>query len=238
MVAAGTVKVYLQLCRVSNLPTVWTNVLAGCLLSGGRIGAGTVLLLSAALSCFYMAGMALNDICDSEHDLIQRPSRPIPSGTVSLRAAGIFTVALFAAGFGSLAFAPHLSGAGAALLLLFVIVLYDRHHKPNPLSVLLMASCRFLVYVVAALAVSGRLASAVVVAGGIQFAYIVALSLVARYENNREAPFPFPVIPVLLAGISLLDGIVLALLVGPLWFLAGMGGFLLTLAGQRYVRGD
>ena len=238
MDAAGTMKAYLQLCRVSNLPTVWTNVLAGCLLSGGRITAGLYLLLAVSLSGFYLAGMVLNDLCDTEHDRLFRPSRPIPSGRVSERAALVLTAVLFAAGFGSLVIAPHLSGIAVALLLLVVIVLYDRHHKQNPLSVLLMATCRFLVYAVAAFAVSGQLASAVIVAASVQFAYIVGLSLVARYENSREAPFSFPVMPLLLAGISVLDGIVMALFVGPVWFLAGMGGVLLTLAGQRYVRGD
>jgi len=42
----------------------------------------------------------------------------------------------------------------------------------------------------------------------------------------------------LLAGISLLDGILLAVLAGPAWLAAGVGGFLLTLAGQKYMRGD
>jgi len=237
MGAASTMKACLDLCRVSNLPTVWTNVLAACLLAAGRFSAGSYILLAASLSCFYLAGMALNDLCDQEHDRVNRPSRPIPSGRITARNARIVTMLLFATGFITLAFAPHATGMYAALLLLAAIIAYDRHHKKNPLSVLLMASCRFLVFFVAALALTGRLPTAALLAGSVQFIYVVIISLVARHENKRRDPFPFPVIPALLAGISLLDGIMLVL-AGPLWFFAGLGGFFLTGMGQRFVRGD
>jgi len=42
----------------------------------------------------------------------------------------------------------------------------------------------------------------------------------------------------MLAGISLVDGIVIASLVSFPWLLAGIAGALLTWAGQRFVRGD
>jgi len=238
MDAAATLKAYLDLCRVSNLPTVWTNVVAACVLATGRFSAGPVLLVAVSLSCFYLAGMVLNDLWDRELDRASRPLRPIPSGRIGVANAGFLTLLLFAFGFIVLAAAPYQSGAFAATLLLAAIVAYDRHHKQNPYSVLLMASCRFLVFAVAALAVSGRLPAAVVLGGSLQFGYIVLLSLTARYENRRWQAFPFPVIPVMLAGISLLDGLVLGVLVDPLWLLAGIGGFVMTLAGQRYVRGD
>jgi 4-hydroxybenzoate polyprenyltransferase len=233
-----TIKAYLDLCRVSNLPTVWTNVLAGGLLASGQFVPASFLLLAVALSFFYLAGMSLNDICDVEHDRLHRPSRPIPAGRVSLRAAGILTVALFATGMLLLIAAPHLSGAAAGVLLLLAIVAYDLRHKGNPFSVLLMASCRFLVFVVTSLALTGQLSLWVLVAGGVQFVYVVTISLVARHENSRATSFPFPVVPAMLAGISLLDGIVLAILFSFPWLLAGVAGSLLTWAGQRHVRGD
>jgi 4-hydroxybenzoate polyprenyltransferase len=238
MGAVSTMKAYLDLCRVSNLPTVWTNVLAAFVLAGDRFHAATFFLLAISLSCFYLAGMAFNDLCDREYDRVNRPSRPIPSGRISARDARIFTMLLFAAGFIILAFASYPRALFVAILLCAVIVAYDRHHKQNPLSVLLMASCRFLVFAVVALAVAGRFPAFVILAGSVQFSYIMILSLIARYENNRPRPFPFPVIPVMLAGISLIDGILLAVLAKPIWFVAGVAGFLLTVAGQRYVRGD
>jgi len=92
--------------------------------------------------------------------------------------------------------------------------------------------------VVVALALTGQLAAWVLLAGGAQFFYVVIISLVARHENSRATPFPFPIIPALLAGISLLDGLVMAALIAFPWLLAGVAGALLTWAGQRYVRGD
>lgn len=234
----GVIKAYLDLCRVSNLPTVWTNVLAAGLLATGRFDLASYLLLAFALSGFYLAGMSLNDICDVAHDRAHRPTRPIPSGRVSLRGAWGITVALFGGGLMLLAIGPDPRGVLAGLLLLAAIVAYDFHHKGNPLSVLLMAACRFLVFIVVALALTGSVPSPVLVAGGIQFAYGVVISLVARHENARHAPYSFPVIPAMLAGIALLDGVVMAVFVSLAWLAAGVAGMLLTWAGQRYVRGD
>ncbi len=39
--------------------------------------------LTAASSCLYLAGMALNDYADREVDAVERPGRPIPSGRVT-----------------------------------------------------------------------------------------------------------------------------------------------------------
>ncbi len=232
------IKAYLDLCRVSNLPTVWTNVLAATLLASGQFMPAPFLLLALALSFFYVAGMSLNDVCDVEHDRIQRPSRPIPSGRVSARTATILTLALFACGFLLLAAAPYTSGLAAGVLLLLAIVAYDYRHKNNPFSVLLMAACRFLVFVVAALALTDTVPVPVLIAGGIQFVYVISISLVARRENQLTTPYPFPAVPAMLAGIALLDGIVLALLFALPWLLAGVVGALLTWMGQRYIRGD
>lgn len=231
-------KNYLALCRVSNLPTVWTNVLAAGLLASGPFMPTSILLLALALSCFYLAGMSLNDLCDVEDDRLRRPSRPLPAGRVSLENARLLTIVLFAIGMGLLAVAPDPRGLGAGVLLLLAIIAYDIRHKRSPLSVLLMAACRFLVFVVVALALTGQLSPWVLLAGSAQFIYVIAISLVARHENSRANPFPFPVIPAMLAGISLLDGVVLAILVSFPWLLAGAAGALLTWAGQRYVRGD
>jgi len=42
----------------------------------------------------------------------------------------------------------------------------------------------------------------------------------------------------MIAGISLLDGVLMAVLVSPAWLIAGIAGTLLTGYGQRFVRGD
>ena len=57
----------LLLGRVSNLPTVWSNCLAGWLLGGGgewwRLG-----LLSCGATSMYVGGMFLNDAFDAAFD--------------------------------------------------------------------------------------------------------------------------------------------------------------------------
>lgn len=227
----------LTLCRVSNLPTVWTNVLAAIVLSGAEVRLFDLLMLGLALSCFYSAGMCLNDLADAEIDRIEKPQRPIPAGRISKSAALGLVVALLGLPLALLALLyPQALVAG--LLLTGLIILYDLKHKSSAFSVYVMASCRLLVFLLTGLAVAGSLASMVVVAGILQFAYIVLLSIVARHENMREKPFAYPVIPRMLAGISLLDGLMMAVIVHPLWLLAGICGAALTHLGQRYVRGD
>ncbi|MFA4838281.1 MAG: geranylgeranylglycerol-phosphate geranylgeranyltransferase [Candidatus Neomarinimicrobiota bacterium] len=48
--------------------------------------------------CFTAAGNALNDYCDVEIDLINRPDRPIPSGKITRQTALAFSIALFVIG--------------------------------------------------------------------------------------------------------------------------------------------
>lgn len=231
------VRGYLSVCRISNLPSIWTNVLCAAVLATGTFSWQSYLVPALAISSFYLAGMCLNDICDVSHDAVHRPSRPIPSGSVSLTGAILLTVALFSTGLFALVHSCR-EATHAAMVLIGAIVWYDLDHKKNPYSVLVMASCRFLIFMVTALAVAGKIPAAVVIAGGIHFTYIVVLSIVARYENGRRAPFSLPVIPLLLAGIPLLDGLILALLVAPFWLMAGVIAALLMQEAQRHVRGD
>jgi 4-hydroxybenzoate polyprenyltransferase len=234
----STFKSCLDLCRISNLPTVWTNVLLAYLLASGELSLVPYMTLAIAISAFYMAGMSLNDVCDAAYDSLHRPSRPIPAGRISRRDALLLTITLFATGVALLPFLPYRSGLAAGVALVLTIVVYDLHHKGNPFSVFIMAACRFLIFAVVSLAVSGRLVPLVLAAGMIQFLYVVSISVVARHEGDRSHPFPFPVIPAMLAGISLLDGVLLAVLISIPWLLAGAAGALATWSGQRYVRGD
>ena len=184
--------------------------------------------------------MALNDLCDAAVDRVQRPDRPLPAGKIRPLQAQLGTALPFGLGFALLLALPR--GAAAALagaVLAGLIILYDLYHKGNPWSVLPMAGCRFMVYVVAALGVAGRVNKGVLIAGLIQFSYIVLVSITARCENRRENGFPFPLIPLMLAGICVIDGICLSVLLkSPLWLIAGGSGLLLTHLGQKQVRGD
>ncbi|MFJ3816227.1 SCO3242 family prenyltransferase [Streptomyces sp. NPDC090056] len=85
-----------ELLRVSALPGVPGDALAGAAASGARPGRGTAWAVGASL-CLYEAGMALNDWADRYEDAAERPHRPLPSGRVSpgaaLGAAGVLTAA-------------------------------------------------------------------------------------------------------------------------------------------------
>jgi UbiA prenyltransferase family len=286
-------RTYLRLGRVSNLPTVWTNVLAGVILVDGTLEPGTLAALLIALSLFYVGGMYLNDAFDREIDARERPERPIPAGLVS---AG----EVFGIGYGMLVVAvlilltytfwgrmdASLTPVASGVVLAGTITYYDARHKRDPLSPLVMGLCRVLVYVTAALTVASRLTAPVIGGALILLSYLIGLTYVAKQENLSEyrnlwplaflfAPFVYGV-PILLgsavgallytiflawvcyaisflvrkghvnipravisfiAGISLLDALLIAGQEAP--EAAGLAtvGFGLTLLFQRYVRG-
>jgi 4-hydroxybenzoate polyprenyltransferase len=164
--------VALRLGRVSNLPTVWTNVLAGAVLSGAPLALGRVLALMLGLSFFYVAGMYLNNAFDAGYDRQHRPARRIPSGAVA--ASAMFGAGAVLLGIGLvlllvLCFAPGVATVcpvfAGGLALTATILVYDAWHKGNPIGPVLMGLCRALVYVTAAAAVAGALPRDLLLAG-------------------------------------------------------------------------
>jgi UbiA prenyltransferase family len=202
--------VALRLGRVSNLPTVWTNTLAGIVLAAGSVADARTVPLIAALSLFYVAGMYLNDAYDAEIDARERPERPIPSGQVTAETvftAGFAMMALGLAllvwigygGAGGTGLGPVMGGLGLGA----AIVMYNRRHKDNPLSPVLMGICRVLVYVTAGLAVAYELPPALVIGALLLLCYLIGLTYVAKQETLGEIrnlwPLLFLAAPVLYA---------------------------------------
>jgi UbiA prenyltransferase family len=283
----------LRLGRISNLPTVWTNVLVGVVLAGGTLADPRLPALLLALSLFYVGGMFLNDAFDRGFDAEHRPERPIPSGQVS--AQQVFTL-----GFGQLVLGlvvvawasrgvdgtPAWRALAAGAALAAAIVFYDAHHKGNALSPLIMGLCRVFVVVTAAYCVASTLPAVVMLAAGALLCHLIGLTYIAKQEHLDRIgalwPLGFLAVPVvygvvlalsapvtwlvlalyvavllfalallrrrargdvpravvtLIAGMSVLDGVVLAGAgqVVP----AGLAvvGFALTLALQRWVSG-
>lgn len=237
-----SVKIFFSLCRVSNLPSVWMNVLTAALLVSHQtsvaLSAWVVLLLMMSLSLFYMGGMSLNDYMDRHWDREHQPFRPIASGKVRARTVALLSVVLFSAALACLAFAPYSAGFYTGLVLLLVIVVYDSWHKQNAASVVVMASARLLVFLVTARALHNEWLPIIWLAAGLQFFYTLALTLVARHEHRRQRSYSLPLIPLLIAGMSVLDGLLLALVVHPGWLLVGVAAACGTRFGQKYVRGD
>jgi len=202
---------HLELGRVSNLPTVWSNVLAASVLSGAALQTFAPLGLAiAGCSALYIGGMYLNDACDADVDAVERPERPIPSGRISQRTVVLASIGWFAGGAALIGMASALSPHGglawslATLALLGCIVVYDLHHKHNRWGPVLMAACRALVYLVAGLALSGHVTTPLLVGAALAFAWIAGLTAFAKQEggaNRTRWPWPLAVLalPVLAA---------------------------------------
>ena len=296
-------RVHLVLGRVSNLPTVWSNCLAGVILAAALSARpvpdpATLAVLIVALSLFYVGGMYLNDAFDHRWDQEHRSERPIPAGEIAPATVYLLGFAMMAAGEVLLALPgvwraeyPYTTVLGGGAILGALITYYDYRHKRDPLSPVVMALCRVMIYLIAATAVAQGLVEAFssFVVGGtlVLAAYLIGLTYVAKQENLNELrnlwPLVFLVVPFayasplfatwnwgvlyylallawviyalsflmgraernvpravvsLIAGISLLDGLLIATLPGhALWALPTVAAFALTLFFQKYVPG-
>jgi heme O synthase-like polyprenyltransferase len=222
-------RAYLELMRVSNLPTVWTNTLVG--LYAGYVAAVTSGALPAApdsltlligilnngfvlficISLLYVGGMALNDVLDEAHDRQHRPQRPIPSGRVSPKAARVFVAICFTLGLLGMALYDQPRVLMFGLLLVISIVAYNAYHRQSPMIAGFMGLCRALVVVTASAAMPGDDAvwlQIVLPIAVCLYGYIVLLTIVARLEIGTElgrARWAAPaMIPIALAPAAIL----------------------------------
>ena len=97
----STTEAWLQILRISNAPTVISNVMVGLALAiqAHRIEYSDVInpppfhflkpifVISIVLLCLYFAGMVLNDAVDAKRDRTVRPQRAIPQGVITVQAA-------------------------------------------------------------------------------------------------------------------------------------------------------
>ena len=231
----------LKLGRVSNLPTVWSNVLTGMALGGSATADRRLLLLVVSLSLFYVGGMFLNDAFDHGFDAKARPERPIPSGEVSAAQAHGFGFGMMAVALALLAWVGYRyepltqwRSVAAGLGLAAAIVFYNWHHKNNPLSPLVMGVCRMLVYLTAALAVTAAVPPQVIVAAVVLLCYLIGLTYAAKKEHLGRLeniwPLAFLAVPVIY-GIRLALAQPIALL--PLVLLSAWGLYALRLLRRR-----
>jgi 4-hydroxybenzoate polyprenyltransferase len=165
-------------------------------------------------------------------------------------------------------------------------VLYDWHHKANPLSPALMGLCRVLVYLAAGLAFAVPPPAILWLAALLLLCYLIGLTYIAKQENLGEVrnlwPLLFLAAPLiyalihapasptggvmfalfaiwvgvalgflrrrrpgdvpravvsLIAGIALLDAVLIAAAGAPGVAWLAVAGFVLTLALQRLVPG-
>lgn len=137
-------KTILELIRLPGIFTAHADIIAGFLLAGtGLTDLKTLFLLIAATSCFFAAGMTLNDYFDYKIDLIENPGRPIPSNRISRKAALFIGSGLLAAGI-LFAFMVGTTSFIVGFSLGACILLYDgglkKHTIAGPIA---MAACRY-----------------------------------------------------------------------------------------------
>jgi len=173
----------LKLGRTSNLPTVWSNVVAGAVLAGGHVSVAPLVLASLAASALYVGGMFLNDAFDAEIDAEERPERPIPAGEVSRAEVWRWGYGLLALGV-AVAFFARSSAGLAALATTAAILLYDARHKTSSLSPLVMGACRFGVYVIGGFTVTASPHPMLWLGATLLMGYVLALTYVARFESS------------------------------------------------------
>jgi hypothetical protein len=198
-------KTLLVLGRVSNLPTVWSNCLAGWLLGGGG-SIPSLGLTAVAASLLYVGGMYLNDAFDADFDRAHRAARPIPKGEISERT-------VWSAGFGMLLLGWLLLtplGIHATILGLLLtcsIVLYDAVHKSVAFSPILMAICRVLLFLLACSVGQDGITGLGTWSALALGCWIVGLSYIAKRESLSGSPIQmWPLgamaVPLLLAFLT------------------------------------
>lgn len=227
------VRAWLVLTRGSNLPTVWSNLVAGWLLgyaftdrfpwAMGLLASFFGLLLGVSL--IYVGGMILNDAFDARWDAERRSTRPIPAGLVSARAAFIvgglalffgawFTVAASLGGHRGITFA-------LVLLLIAGVLVYDRWHKGVSWAPAVMGLCRALLPLIGFFAVGGLIDGphfrgwnlvALLAYPAVLWLLTFSITLVARHEAGPGTPPKWAewllyLVPVPLVLVQFLPGV-------------------------------
>lgn len=208
-------RVWLDLARAGNFPSVASNVLAAFVLSSspvpGRLVPAPLALAIAAGCLIYAGGATFNDVADAEFDGRHRPERAIPRKWITRAGASWVAGLEMALGVGLL-LAAGASPAWAGALVATILV-YDWIHKRWIGSVALMAGCRVLLACTIASLPEHTFPPVFLWWAGALFGYIVSLSLIARWEYQPGAPAAKlgRMVGPLLACIPLIDAVALLL---------------------------
>ncbi|HXT11111.1 MAG TPA: UbiA family prenyltransferase [Candidatus Angelobacter sp.] len=187
--------------RASNLPTVWSNCLAGWWL-GGHENPRKLPFLFLGVTLLYIGGMYLNDAFDVNFDRQRRKERPIPTGAIALGTVVKLGLLWLALGVACL-FWIKLPTGELGVVLAVCILFYDAIHKVITFSPLLMGACRFLVYLVASSIGFHGVTGWAIWCGLALGLYVIGLSFLARGESARGPveywPMIFLAAPIALA---------------------------------------
>ena len=185
---------YARLARPANLPTAAADILAGVAIAGiisdstqaefsGSTQFFDVFYLVFASVFLYAGGVILNDVFDFKIDRIERPERPIPNGTISIKSAATYGIVVLTIGILLAFLVSNVSGLLATTLAL-AIVIYDAVAKKydffGPLS---MGLCRGL-NLILGMSVLGSLTYWWLAI--IPVVYIFAITLISRGEVHGK----------------------------------------------------
>ena len=180
MIGRYKLKAVLELCRISNLPTVISNCTAGYLMSANIINWDLALIVIGA-SLLYSGGMAMNDVVDAKYDIKNKPDRPIASSKLTVGFSAAFTIGLLVSGIFFLVLSK--SSLLWILALVVSIVVYNIIHKKTSSAIYVMGLCRSLLYLVAGYSFgdSSHVLAWAIVLG----LYTAGITLVARGEDSE-----------------------------------------------------
>jgi 4-hydroxybenzoate polyprenyltransferase len=191
----------LVLGRVANLPTVWSDCVAGWWLGGGG-NYWKLPLLLLGVSALYVGGMFLNDAFDTDYDRQFRVERPIPSGAISQQAVGRWGWAWLGLGWLCL-LAPGLTTGALGLVLIGCIVVYAAAHKAVTISPWLIGVCRFFIYAIASAVGAFGITGWAIWCGLALGAYATGVGFLERRQYSRGIIPRWPLIllavPIFLA---------------------------------------
>jgi len=203
-----------QLLRLPNVFTAMADVLAGYLIvSSGRFQGAALIGVLVTTSCLYSLGCALNDLMDREVDRIERPTRPIPSQTVTIIEAVVISFVLAVVGlFAAMAAGPN--ALTVACLLIIVVVIYDTLAKAHRLwGPFTMAMCRAL-NLVLGMSVDLENIGPFWPLPLLTLAYVFSLTVLSRLEvGRRESGYK---IHLVLGWVVFMTGVFVLLIVGVL----------------------
>ena len=216
---------WLRLFRAANLPTVWSNVVMGLAVGAATTAAarqlgpaplslllneGFLLLVAGSLS--YAGAMAMNDAVDAAVDLRERPGRPVPSGSISQRAALRAGKIGVIGGLALLVAYDQPAVIALGTLLGLTIVLYNALHTRTALAAVLPGICRGLLVGLAVASVPGVGWIDAAVPAAVVAAAVIGISVYARAEAER--PGRPARVGWLLAGLPAVDAALCLLLAG------------------------
>jgi hypothetical protein len=157
-------------------------------------------MVCAGSTLLYVGGMFLNDAVDQKFDRQYRPERPIVAGLIDARAVWALSWILLGTGLLVFFFLGKATAIFASILCVAIVV-YDLIHKRTSLAPLVMASCRLLLYLLAAAICNGFRVNVVWPEAIALAVYIVGLSYLARGESTGDLWSRWPIVLLFVPGI-------------------------------------